>query len=184
MSHKTTRKISIATATSVLMWLFWVNFIPLGTLAIQYDIGEKSSYVTDFRPGERMIPFQTEDGETFHTLIDSPVFFHVRTPRPFQTATVDITYRAEKAITVSFGDQTGPELFEFVYEQLAIIPDGQWHTTQITVDLGQLFYHTDTKRYQFSFITDGKIDIAGFSAVFEKPPITSERILAYLAGNR
>ncbi len=131
-----------------------------------------------------MIPFQTEDGETFHTLIDSPVFFHVRTPRPFQTATVDITYRAEKAITVSFGDQTGPELFEFVYEQLAIIPDGQWHTTQITVDLGQLFYHTDTKRYQFSFITDGKIDIAGFSAVFEKPPITSERILAYLAGNR
>jgi len=156
--------------------LVWANFVPSGELKIDYKVGESSASVTDFRPGEKLHAFQKDDRE-FHTLIGSPIFFHIRTPRPFQKLDAEITYRANEPATVQFGEQTGPELYEFAYDTLEIIPDGKWHTTTVSLDLGRMYYHEDTKRYQFSFITDKNIDISGINATFTKPPITLNRIL-------
>lgn len=143
---------------------------------IHHDLGKPSSRVTNFRPGERMIPWQKDGERTFHTLKEGPIFFHVHTPRPFQTATFDILYRARTLHTPQFGDQTGPELYEFLYQPLSIIADGQWHTTRVELDLGRMYYHVATRRYQFSFENVDDLDIAGFEVLFEKPPITPQRV--------
>lgn len=174
-----TRKILWTINIVIILTLVWLNVVPHGRLHIDYDVGKKNAHVTDFRPGEKLIPFQQEPGVTFHTLTDSPVYFHVRTPRPFQQAEISIEYRAKEKTNLVFGDQTGPELYEFVYENIETIPDGKWHTANVSIDLGRMYYHKDTKRYQFSFITDENIDVAALTITFEKPPITIARALDY-----
>lgn len=175
-TQRNTRRALILAVCGLLLWLLWQNYVPVGKLYIHHDLSNPSSKVTDFRPGELMIPWQTADGKTFHTLKNGPIFFHIHTPRPFQKATFTIHYRTSNEHIPQFGDQTGPELYEFVYTPLDIIPDGQWHTAQVEFDLGRMYYHETTHRYQFSFTNVENLDIAGFDVEFIKPPITPNRL--------
>ncbi|MAG11244.1 MAG: hypothetical protein CMI52_00340 [Parcubacteria group bacterium] len=172
-----TRKICWTINVIIILTLVWLNFVPSGVLVIDHQIGERSANVTDFRPGEKLIAFQKDGDQTFHTLTGSPIFFHIRTPRQFQKLDAEITYRAFESAAVEFGEQTGEELYEFVYEDLEIIPDGKWHTTTVSLDLGRMYYHKDTKRYQFSFITNKNVDISAIKSTFTKPPITINKAL-------
>ncbi len=158
------------------LWLVVKNIVPFGKLSIHHQLNNPSSRVTDFRPGERLIPWQKSGERVYHTLKGSPIFFHVLTPRPFQTADFTIEYRLATTSTVMFGDQTGQELYEFNYVPMTVIPDGEWHRTTISIDLGRMYYQQSTHRYQFSFVTDALIDIAGFDVVFRKSPLSIEKL--------
>lgn len=155
----------------VLAWLFAQDFVPSGTLILTQDFKQKQLYFDDFRPGERLIPFLHEGDRVYHRLISSPIYFHIRTPRPFERITFVIDYRTAQKTDLQFGGQNGVSLSDFAYESVPIIPDNQWHTANISFDLSKLRYHPTELRYQFSFQITSSVDIGALIARFEKKPL-------------
>lgn len=176
MTVKQTKHLLQFLIAMLFVWLWWQNFVPTGILKISGDLANKDARITDMRPGEFFTPWQTDGNTTFHTIKKSPIYFHVHTPRQFQQADIEIMYRTESLQAFSFGGQTGPELYEFNYQPIKVIADGQWHTATTTIDLGHLRFNENHKRYQFSFNNIEEIDIAGSNFTFTKPPITPHRL--------
>ncbi len=76
-------------------WLLNRNFVPGGTFTVHFVPGQENALVSNFATKEpyQFIGTEPDTGDAFQLITESPVYFTVKTPRPFPKVNVQVTYR-------------------------------------------------------------------------------------------
>lgn len=152
----------------IITWIFWNEFVPTGKKIIEHNFIEQSVIVTDMRPGEFLKMNQKDNEQAFITIVNYPIYFHVRTPGKFDNAKFLFNARAMSNSTIQFGGQTGAQLTDFSYKKIEIPADGLWHEVSIDADMKKLRYNVKDRRYQFSFTGKGLFSIKSMRIEFTR----------------
>ena len=87
-----------------LFWLFNKNFVPSGILTAKCDADKCSKLVAAFAPKEpEKIIGETKEGDRYRLIAHDPIYFTVKTPRPF----------AKAKITAEFANPDNQPIFNF-----------------------------------------------------------------------
>ncbi|MCX6785512.1 MAG: hypothetical protein NTZ18_01505 [Candidatus Komeilibacteria bacterium] len=103
--YKASRIIIILAPFVILGWLIKQDLALTGRLEFTYDFSHDSPVITDLFPAGRCSQiFQVKDKqEFFQQIFNEPVYFEVRMPQKFDTATVEITYQNIKQPLIQLG---------------------------------------------------------------------------------
>ena len=80
-------------------WLIWQVVIPSGRVTYVNDFSHYSDFIVGFSPKERLAA--AEKGQ--QKLLGDPVYFNLRTTRPFSHAKLTLTYRSQGAPIIEAG---------------------------------------------------------------------------------
>ncbi len=72
----------------VVFALFWFKFVPFGHICYIHNFLGENDFISNLTPKERIVE---EPGQI--KMIGEPVYFTLRTPRPFKTATINFKYK-------------------------------------------------------------------------------------------
>jgi len=93
------RVILIVLALVFLVWLLNKNIVSEGKLYISKDFCEKSNFISELYPEERVGLIEKQDGICWQKIFVEPVYFKVKVPRTFDTAKATIHYNEKKIIS-------------------------------------------------------------------------------------
>ncbi|HLC89753.1 MAG TPA: hypothetical protein VJG65_02210 [Patescibacteria group bacterium] len=99
----------------LLLWLFDQNFSLNGQLVIKSNLTKDLPMISKLGPEGRVNLRQSET-----LILDSPVYFDLRTMPWFKTARMILVYRSDGRILSGIGSQTGPGFSFAVQEPLAV----------------------------------------------------------------
>ncbi len=90
---------AVAFAASVLVWLAYVNIVPLGVYKVIWKAGMISARVTPLVPESRVSEVKiASDGTPYRTITNEPINFDVKIPRNFDTAEVSVKFNGNEKI--------------------------------------------------------------------------------------
>lgn len=81
---------------ALFLWLANIYFVPSGTLRIVETPRKDSPYLENFASKERDVIVgydRNTPDEPYQVVTTSPLYFTVKTPRPFSSATIDLVYQ-------------------------------------------------------------------------------------------
>lgn len=87
---KRIRIIWISGLALLVTYLVWQAIVPFGSISYQADLLAYNYFISELSPVERL---QRGQGGEQRTITGEPVYFYLRSPRPFQTATTTITVK-------------------------------------------------------------------------------------------
>lgn len=88
--RKGIRIIWISGLALLVIFLVWQTVVPFGSISYQTDFLGYNYFISELSPRERL---QGEPGKQQRIITGEPVYFYLRSPRPFQTATVTVTVK-------------------------------------------------------------------------------------------
>jgi len=104
-----------------LFWLFNKNFAPSGKLTIQCDADKCSKLAAAFATKEpEKIIGETKDGDRYRLIAHDPIYFTVKTPRPFAKVKISVEFaNPDNQPIFNFGLQAanGAYVFKNVFSQ-------------------------------------------------------------------
>ena len=108
-----------------LFWLFNKNFAPSGKLTIQCDADKCSKLAAAFATKEpEKIIGETKDGDRYRLIAHDPIYFTIKTPRPFAKAKISAEFaNPDNQPVFNFGLQAanGAYVFKNVFSQNSLI---------------------------------------------------------------
>lgn len=153
MKNSTIKKIrySLLLVSGILfIYLFWMNFSPIGEQTISYEFKE-NIFTEGLRPSTRVqeIECQKETGCTQKVFSD-PVYFDLLMPRKFQSAKIELKYQDESEKEIKIGVRVGDE---WQYFQETLVPqetmDG-WTVGTASLDLKIANIQSNTATFMLS----------------------------------
>jgi len=128
-SLKFVQLVIIATPIFIFFYLLNINFVPNGVFEISKTVNERSPYVNDLAPGDRVeLPTQEPDGTWSQKIIDDPAFFFVHPQRFFNKGELEIRFKNTNVPFVELGvladTTTGAYTLEPI--QNLIIDNSNW----------------------------------------------------------
>ncbi|MAG28795.1 hypothetical protein CL632_01445 [bacterium] len=120
------RGILAIASVALLVWLFYENLVPTGTLVLEYKKESATSPISDLHPDKRIIEL-SEDGDNQRFFVD-PVYFDAKVPREFETVTVDIAWQNQSQPILELGARKIRGSWGFVLKPLQnkIIDNLDW----------------------------------------------------------
>lgn len=87
-SLKKIRLVWLVALGILVLYLLWQAIVPLGKISYQTDFLTYDYFISELSPQERL---RGQEGEGQRTITSEPVYFYLRTPRPFRTAHLTMT---------------------------------------------------------------------------------------------
>ena len=112
--------------------LFLKNLVPEGKMFLNKNFCEKSKFISDLYPPERVYPVEKKNGECFQSFYNEPVYFKVNIPKIFNLVKVKIVYRNENQPLVQLGvlrkrDEATDWNFQLKLIENKIFDNLEWH---------------------------------------------------------
>src|SRR3989344_9153253 len=108
-----------------LFWLFNKNFVPGGILTAKCDADKCSKLAAAFATKEpEKIIGETKDGDRYRLIAHDPIYFTVKTPRPFAKVKISVEFaNPDNQPVFNFGLQAanGAYVFKNVFSQNSLI---------------------------------------------------------------
>ena len=130
------------------VWLAYANAVPSGVVTYVQDFDNRTPFVSDFWPPERMDPVTRGSDSTIRPVVESPVSFFIHPPRQFVTSTIQIVYKLKDTALFEIAVETGeePEDYQiYQWESLESLP-GDWWRGTITVPMND-WWRDENNRY-------------------------------------
>lgn len=98
----------------VFSWLVYKDLVISGILEAEYDFSHPSPFISVLRPQGRLSEIMIDDqGNAYQKIVDQPVYFDVRLPRRFDTATVRLRYKNSDQRVFEIGAMVDKRLWQF-----------------------------------------------------------------------
>lgn len=94
-----------ALGVGTLVWIFWKNFPPSGSLAAVSRTAQASGFIGGFTPLDRAVPTQEAD-VWYSDVVDEPVYFQLAAPRLYDAMRVRLRYRQQGQPYLALGART------------------------------------------------------------------------------
>jgi len=140
-------------------WLAYENMVPSGAVTYVQNFKERTPFVSDFWPPERMDPIVKIGEYAVRPVVESPVSFFIYPPRVFQTSTIAITYKLKEPALFEVGIETGEKADEIKmnsWESLESLGGDYWRGT-ITVPMST-WWRDRNYRYHAELSVDELLD--------------------------
>lgn len=105
----------VAVVAGLFAWTLWKNVIPNGVFEATYDFDHVSPFITSLLPGERALPItRGADRHPYQAIIGDPVYFRLRPPRTFDSATVTVEFQNATQPILEVGGlaNRNPDIFD------------------------------------------------------------------------
>ncbi len=168
-------------------WLVFSDAMVSGQLTDRYDFNLSSPYILTLAPRSRISAVQYQAGDAYQTLIDDPIYFDVRLPRPVDTITLTMRYRApaEQPVRLAAFYNKDNWQYQLLDWQTVSPPDAAgWQTATATVAV------TDKRfawqKYQFMISlpdlrgSGREVEVTEITMTASRPPLTIDRVVAKL----
>jgi hypothetical protein len=118
----------IITPVVVFGWLAHQWLIPSGVFAVSYEMGDRSSFIDELKPSERVGDPTHINGEGIQAIIDDPAFFFLHPHRPFEQIDIEVWFQNEDLPLVEIGALTvdHPERYTMRSLHNKTIDDSSW----------------------------------------------------------
>jgi len=119
--YRISKAVIIIVPFFLLFWLINKDLVKNGQLEYVYNFDQTKPYITNLYPEDRLTArAQIGSGQGYEqSLVKEPVYFDVRLPQSFKTATVQVTYQNSSLPLVSLGLMTyGAVDWSYVFKPL------------------------------------------------------------------
>lgn len=86
---KAIRLIWICCLVVIIVFLLWRAIVPSGSITYSTDFGSYNYFISELSPQDRL---QVSTGDVYNKILAEPVYFYLKTPRPFQSAEISFAY--------------------------------------------------------------------------------------------
>ncbi|MFH1536913.1 MAG: hypothetical protein ABID45_02935 [Patescibacteria group bacterium] len=135
-SFKTIRKIFFISIITIYLLIFcWFLFFyiaPTGKMNLSYNYSTSPDFISVFDPAGRAWgrELNIKSNEYYQRIMAEPVYFHVETPRSFNTAKVTLEYRNPEQNIVELGiNKAGEGNYEIKPIENKLIDNSLWEKT-------------------------------------------------------
>jgi len=103
--YRLSRIIIVALPIIGFIYLVYLDFVPSGHLEFIYDFSKDSPAITNLFPANRMTAVNRLAGSSsyWQAIQEDPVYFEVRLPQKFSSATVEVTYQNKNQPLLQLG---------------------------------------------------------------------------------
>lgn len=167
----------------LLGWLGYQDAMVSGRLSGEYNFDQPSPYVLSLAPRSRITEVKREGGDSYQAMIDDPIYFDVRLPRPVDNITLTLRYRApaEQAINLAAFYNKDEWRYETLTWSAVSAPDAAgWRTATATVAMNDKRFAW--QKYQFMISLPGvrtggpPVDITQIQMTATRAPLTIDRV--------
>ncbi|OGY43532.1 MAG: hypothetical protein A2731_03830 [Candidatus Buchananbacteria bacterium RIFCSPHIGHO2_01_FULL_39_8] len=141
----------IIAAGGLVLWLINKNFPATGQLEIEAVLGQDQPIISRLGPDPRL-----KLGNDYQIVLDSPVYFDLRSPRWFDQARIELIYKEGGRKLEYLAGRVGPE-WQYNPQAATVITDLEdgWKKAVFDFDLNTLYEEKNVKRFLIS--TQGEI---------------------------
>lgn len=167
----------------IIAWAAWQYFGFSGTQEFSYDFSQESPFISILWPPERTSDIYKEGRDSRQDVLGDPTSFALQMTRPtFPRASVTMRYQKPDEVPLRLGLQKGDGSWNFFFEEVTSVPDGDWQVGQASFRISPDFISPENK---LNFIISSpylgdsgeRITITDISVRLERDPITFRQLL-------
>jgi hypothetical protein len=153
--------------------LFYKDFNPQGYLKVSYDFCHPTAFISEFSPHGRVLDVEKIKSATNdycqQKMVIDPVYFDVRLPQNFSSATLKLWYQKSANIPLKIGPAINLNNWQWQLKDINYLGSSAgWQSGYADYNLSQL--KLDNNRLRFLVSSPG-LDVSHTEVVFKKMEI-------------